>query len=342
MELQKYSKIALTTLCLAGAVALSACGGSGGGQTAGLSGIAGNELKNSTTAMRDAASAQPKSGSVTQSSNTTGEDVKITVDTVNVTSEYNSGRITHTVNKTSTTGRSWEITSSDNPVELELDIEAFKGVELSKKLDDNSRLYVDVYTDIGSDNDTDYMSGGVWLLVPADATSANDYEFGAFVDGNDGFDANNLQALSGKANYAGKATGVYSFDNLFSRSIGYWDADKVELTVNFDEGSIGTISGKVSEISDYYTGTEFEGDEITLESAPITGSNSGFFTGTLRGTVNQKDLTGNWGGQFFGNGDQTTDPPGSVAGTLGGAAADDSAAFVGAFGAYRLIGTSDN
>ena len=37
--------------------------------------------------------------------------------------------------------------------------------------------------------DTDYLAGGVWLFVPDDTTSAADYVFGAFGDGNDPFES---------------------------------------------------------------------------------------------------------------------------------------------------------
>ena len=80
--------------------------------------------------------------------------------------------------------------------------------------------------------DTDYLAGGVWLFVPNDATSADDYVFGAFVDGNDPFDQANLVALQGSATYEGGATGVYSEKTAESTSIGYFEGD-VELTANF-------------------------------------------------------------------------------------------------------------
>ena len=45
-------------------------------------------------------------------------------------------------------------------------------------------------------------------------------------------------------------------------------------------------------------------------------------------------LSGQWGGQFYGNGDGSTQP-GSVAGTFGAVSADDSRGLIGAFGAHK-------
>ena len=58
--------------------------------------------------------------------------------------------------------------------------------------------------------DADYLAGGVWLIVPDDATSAADYVFGAFGNGSDRFLQGNLAGVEGTATYDGDATGVYS------------------------------------------------------------------------------------------------------------------------------------
>ena len=36
--------------------------------------------------------------------------------------------------------------------------------------------------------DNDWLAGGIWIYVPDDATSLVDYEFGAFIDGNNEFE----------------------------------------------------------------------------------------------------------------------------------------------------------
>ena len=70
-----------------------------------------------------------------------------------------------------------------------------------------------VYTDYEGENDTDYLAGGIWVFAPDTATSLADYEFGAFVDGNDPFTSANVMPLTGTATYEGDATGVYSDRN---------------------------------------------------------------------------------------------------------------------------------
>ena len=179
--------------------------------------------------------------------------------------------------------------------------------------------------------DTDYLSGGIWLFVPDDATSADDYTIGAFADGSDPFMQGDIQELQGTASYTGLATGVYTATSDTDTDAGFWDGT-VGLTADFGGmGDMGTISGRVD-------GLEVDGEEypgsLTLGSADIGSANSGFFHGRLAGTAGGTDYTGRWGGQFFGNG-EADGSPGSVAGTLGGRATDGSVTFTGLFGAYN-------
>ena len=179
--------------------------------------------------------------------------------------------------------------------------------------------------------DTDYLSGGVWLVVPNDATSADDYVFGAFVDGNDPFDQANLVALQGTATYEGGATGVYSGKTAESTAIGYFDGD-VELTANFGGASaLGTISGA---ITNFVVDGELDTGRLNLGTAAIGSQNSGFFEGAVSGSDEERTYVGNWGGQFFGNG-ESDGKPGSVGGTFGGRSTDDAISFVGVFGAHK-------
>ena len=179
--------------------------------------------------------------------------------------------------------------------------------------------------------DTDYLSGGVWLVVPDNATSADDYVFGAFVDGNDPFDQSNIMALQGTATYEGGATGVYSEKTAESTAIGYFNGD-VELTANFGGTSdLGTISGS---ITNFEVDGEPDDGTLNLGTAPIGSQNSGFFEGAVTGSDDERTYVGNWGGQFFGNG-ESDGKPGSVGGTFGGSSTDDAVNFVGAFGAHK-------
>ncbi len=179
--------------------------------------------------------------------------------------------------------------------------------------------------------DTDYLAGGVWLLVPDDRTSADDYAFGAFVDGNDTFSQSNITALQGTATYEGGATGVYSEKTAESTAIGYFNGD-VELTANFGGTSeLGTISGS---ITNFEVDGESEVGTLNLGTANIGSQDSGFFKGSVTGSDAERMYVGNWGGQFFGNG-ESDGKPGSVGGTFGGHSTDDAVNFVGAFGAHK-------
>ncbi|MDE0398995.1 MAG: hypothetical protein OXL96_14455 [Candidatus Poribacteria bacterium] len=201
----------------------------------------------------------------------------------------------------------------------------------------NGQLWVDIYTDydVTADanndgtvgDDTDYIAGGLWVYRDDDATSLDDYEYGAFADVSDPFEQANLGDLTGTARYIGSATGVYADARDTGRNY-FFDAD-VELTANFDND---TISGRID---------NFSGDDVTitgspvlrLADAPIGGTDSGFFTGDTSLRYEGEDYTGKWGGQFAGNG-RNDGMPGSVGGTFGGATADGYEGFLGVFGAH--------
>ena len=183
--------------------------------------------------------------------------------------------------------------------------------------------------------DADYLAGGIWVRVPTDAASVADYEFGAFVDGNDPFEQANLAGLTGTATYAAEegATAVYSHQ---ATNRNYFVDGDVRLTADFgDASSLGSISGTISNITG--EGPEagwYEGVSVTLGTAEIGNADSGFFTGDTSTRGTDSTFTGKWGGQFYGNGAAGA-PPGSVAGTFGGATDDGSESFVGVYGAYR-------
>ena len=179
--------------------------------------------------------------------------------------------------------------------------------------------------------DADYLAGGVWLIVPDDASSAADYVFGAFADGSDPFLQSNLTAVQGTATYEGGCAGVYSEETGGSTEIGYFDGD-VRLVADFGTRSgLGTISGS---ITNFEVDGVPESGTLNLGTADIGSQDSGFFRGAVTGSDDERSYTGHWGGQFFGNG-ESAGKPGSVAGTFGGHSTDDAVNFVGAFGAHK-------
>jgi len=191
-----------------------------------------------------------------------------------------------------------------------------------------------------SEADSDYLAGGVWLIVPDDAASAAGYEFGAFADGSDPFLQRNLAAVTGTATYTGDAAGVYSAKEAGATSVGYLDAD-VRLTANFGNASgLGTINGS---ITNFVVDGSPEDGTLILGAASIGARNAGFFQGSVSddGAIDSRSFTGQWGGQFFGN-READGKPGSVAGTFGAhstdfpdAAGGGEVSIVGAFGAHK-------
>ena len=218
--------------------------------------------------------------------------------------------------------------------------ERWHGVEFYRSLRNNEvsdlpagDLWVDVYTDYEGEGDTDYLAGGIWVFAPDDATSVGDYEFGAFGDGNDPFEQSNLAGLTGTVTYSGEATAVYS---VVSTGRNYFPDANASLTARFGDGAaLGTIEGRIYDITGDGPASGYGGVVVNLGSAAIGGANSGFFTGDVTTTGTDSPFTGKWGGQFYGNGAAATDPPGSVGGTFGATTASGDESFVGVFGAYR-------
>ena len=183
--------------------------------------------------------------------------------------------------------------------------------------------------------DADYLAGGLWVRVPADAASVADYEFGAFMDGNDPFRQANLAGLTGTATYAADAGAIMHHSHQETNDR-YAVVGDVRLTADFGDASgLGSIGGTVSNFRGEGPGPDYyEGVSVVLGTAQIGSANSGFFTGATSTAGTDSAFTGKWGGQFYGNGEAGA-PPGSVAGTFGAATADGSESFIGIYGAYR-------
>jgi hypothetical protein len=175
--------------------------------------------------------------------------------------------------------------------------------------------------------DTDFLAGGIWVYVPDDATSVDDFTFGAFVHGSDPYTDSNLIGLTDEYTYTGDATGVYSV--LADERNYFFDAD-VTLTARFGEANeLGTIGGRIHDVS--VDDELVEGDPtLNLGTAEIGDTDSGFFKGDTDMVYEGENYTGKWGGQFFGN--DGTNPPGSVAGTFGAATSDGANSVLGVYG----------
>ena len=207
--------------------------------------------------------------------------------------------------------------------------------------------------------DADYLAWGVWLTVPDAAPAADQLATaGAFASGNDVFQVR--AELTGTATYNGVATGLYSAGGM----VEYFDAD-VSLTANFggtvgadstpDTGTvgdndgllIGAVTGSVSNIM--AGGVAVDGSLTLRRATVIAGAEDGDsttgFDGAVRGTLANRAMTGNWGGQFYGPNDATansmaarTEYPTTAAGTFAadsGGTGTDMVRILGAFGSWK-------
>ena len=204
----------------------------------------------------------------------------------------------------------------------------------------NLNLFIDLkrgYTN------TDYLALGYWQEGNPENTFLFPHGFhgdlGVFVDGSDPF-TGSIPSLIGKATYSGPlqikhfntSKDFYNeltqaneqlskiHDAFFKHNHGIARGTlygNINLTADFgDVNSLGHIEGRIDNITAIIfpgpvPGTLSGG--LNLERAAIGESHSGFFAGNVSGRLNQKQYTGQWGGQFYGNG---SSHPETVAGTM--------------------------
>lgn len=193
-------------------------------------------------------------------------------------------------------------------------------------------MFLGVISDYDGDDDTDYLSVGLWWHIDGEhgrrtGNTGEALSLGAFVDGNMDEFTDIAGAGLKQATYNGDALGSVHYNVKNPNSIGEDTGSSlylfngitsdIELNADF-ENSI--ISGRLSNIEVHrieYLRLEGDGHHaIVLKSAEIK---EGFFTGSLSGNIGSVDVIGNWGGQFYGK-----DSPDIAAGTLaGGGTVDD-------------------
>ena len=196
----------------------------------------------------------------------------------------------------------------------------------------------------------DYLSFGNWRYIPEDWTETHAYEVGLFATVGEPFNAGNLMALSGTAEYAGGAVGIYSVN---------YDPDgftaNVELSADFgSDADFGAINGRVFNIA-LESGNPSPLMEIELSSRrwndesgvqnifarPFWDESDALYHGGV--IEGQNPGPGGWwvkwGGMFGGNGDAATDHPSSFAGAFTATRRDDelhrAESIAGSFGAYK-------
>ena len=314
----------------------------------------GNQQQNQ--AIGNAATAQPKFGSVTQSAGPDGS--AITTDTAQATFDGQDIRVTVTRGDGSrftfaSTDAAW-LEGSFEPSELL--ISAHTNSKYSYHTDIGSDYFHAAYIESSWGSQSDFLAGGYWLRAEGDPyDSATLYEAGAFVDGPE-IDHQNPPTLpvAGTATYRGGAQGVYYHeyhgDSGVPRGtveIGQYFSTAT-LTVDFAQNSIlygchdpsfctkTQVSGhavdpdgNVYEFQNIPTDYVYEGT-ATLQA-------DGSFRSTSVTLSNATDPisshSGSFGGQFSNIPDANGDPR-LIAGTTGGKythADGDFGAWVGAF-----------
>ena len=175
-----------------------------------------------------------------------------------------------------------------------------------------------------------YLSLGSWLYVPEVGESPDDFRFGIFAGGDDGFVSANLPGLAGTATYVGKATGMLAE----KVDIDTFSAD-AEFTADFDTtsetGAVGSIGGSVSNFV-LGSGNPSPLSELML-AADDTGNiwRDGFVEG---GAWSEDGWHGRWDARFYGNDDaDPTAHPTSFAGAFG--ATDGDRHIAGSFGTHK-------
>ena len=200
------------------------------------------------------------------------------------------------------------------------------------------KFYAEVWDNYGVSK-SDYMVGGVWLLMPEDGDK-DMTKFAAFAQTNSSYartsatNAGIKKAVEGTATYNGLAAGFYVNDtNQVHRLLG-----KVTMDADFGTDQIeGTLGGTITGIT-----LNGEGDKGTLVlghqaiqqniqmiSAPQTSRDT-----TVSGTINGVIMRGDWSGIFTGPQDPADDlKPTGVIGTASGYSPDEKHTFAVSFGA---------
>ena len=199
---------------------------------------------------------------------------------------------------------------------------------------------------VNGTQDANYRILGSWLSLPNNPSASAGYDMGAFADVV-GYAhlRTELESHVGDNEYKGVATGLYvegsyspaTDPTVRDATVGSFTAT-TELTADF--GSAGGFTGVTGSVTGFMENGESLGDWVV--SLRDTGDDTGvLFAGSTAGVANGRDLTGQWGVQFFQRaGHATLSGYGYAAGTFSagtgsGAARQEALHIVGAFSAER-------
>ena len=200
---------------------------------------------------------------------------------------------------------------------------------------EDGRFYAEVWDNYGVSK-TDYMVGGVWLLMP-EGGGADRTRFAAFAQTNSSYgktvDNGVKSAVDGKATYNGLAAGFYVDDrNTVHRLLG-----KVTMNADFGGEENGTLGGSINGIT-----LNGEGNKGGLRLLPQALPGSGNIISaprtskdaTVAGFINGEPMTGDWSALFTGPASPADDAkPTGVIGTASGYSVDEKHTFAVSFGA---------
>ena len=213
-----------------------------------------------------------------------------------------------------------------------------------------SRAVREAVTAADAMEDNDYLAFGLWLNEGNEGT---DDAFGAFATGGEGYTVNVANAVTGTANYSGKAAGAH---HKTGEGVNWFDGD-ANLTANFGAADApGTVSGAISNIR--VAGGDPMSDSIYLGQADLMNGAATFNGAAFMGAATAPgapthEFDGTWSGSFFGvtandpdtDADESITAPLAAAGTFGVTKSetmgtgDDAMtvveSFVGAFGAHK-------
>ena len=208
----------------------------------------------------------------------------------------------------------------------------------------DSTLYAELWTDVASAGENDYMVGGWWLLAPNNP--AGDYRFGSFARAEDSYHRTGTggvkRAVVGTATYKGNAAGLHTSSENGTVSIQRL-LGKVTLTADFGTtAAMGTIKGEIKNLT--LDGGSIPGQvllpQVTFDSvvwnirSPIIRVNNDQINRKTRiGNIDGVNYQGDWQASFQGD-SSGTDQPTGIVGVVGGSGGGNS--FVASFGAKKV------
>ncbi len=228
-------------------------------------------------------------------------------------------------------------------------------VHLLRSLQGRWRLEVNEVENRAPVEDEEYLTLGTWLSLP-DRDDGR-FDVGVFADGASAFERDDLDSLTGTAEYVGPATGIYGTADPTARIGSFVATATLQADFGANAGPTGdspTVSGYVRDFMENGVSlgdwsVELDpvvartGDPLfTHHPDDVVGADT--VTSTVSGEADGRILTGQWGARFFRNGGEWHNDfgvggnhPGYVAGTFTAATPSpvDTLEIIGSFGAER-------